>query len=49
MESIIRRRNSPEMIVVWTQRITDYKNSGKYSSGCAEIGINASHYAKNTK
>ena len=40
MEVLAVRRNNPETIALWTQRITDCKNSGRHTSEwCSENGI----------
>lgn len=45
MEVIAVRRNNPETIALWTQRITDCKNSGRHTSEwCSENGINVKTY-----
>ena len=45
MDVLAVRRNNPETIALWTQRITDCKNSGRHTSEwCSENGINVKTY-----
>ena len=45
MEAIVTKRNSPEMIALWTQRITDCKSSGvSAQEWCEKNGINIKTY-----
>ena len=45
MGNLIVRKNTPEALALWTQRITDCKNSGKTTpEWCAEKGINVKTY-----
>ena len=45
MEALAVRRNNPEIIALWTQRISDCKNSGKHTSEwCTENGVNVKTY-----
>ena len=46
MEALsLRGRNNPEAISIWTQRITECKNSGKHTEErCSAHGINVKTY-----
>ena len=45
MESMVVKRNNPEMIALWTERITECKSSGKHTpEWCSEHGINVKTY-----
>ena len=45
MEAIVKKRNNPEMIALWTERIADCKNSGKSAQEwCEQNGINIKTY-----
>lgn len=45
MESLVIKRNSPEMITLWTERISECKASGKTALvWCEENGINVKTY-----
>ena len=45
MGALAVRRNNPETIALWTERISDCKDSGKRTpEWCAEHGINVKTY-----
>ena len=45
METLAVRRNNSETIALWTQRITECKNSGKHTAEwCADHGLNVKTY-----
>ena len=45
MEALVVKRNSPEMIAMWTERITECKNSGlSAQEWCSENEINVKTY-----
>ena len=45
MEALTTRRNNPEVIALWSQRITECKNSGiSAQEWCEQNGINIKTY-----